>query len=134
MTFNPQKCEFLRNTYKKNPIIHNYYIENSLITEVPHTKYLGVTIDHELSWNKHIQRIANKAVQLNAFLYWNLTHCPINIKCTCYKSMVRSIVEHASPICNSYTITNINKLEAIQRAAARFCLMTFQNYPALLLC
>ena len=56
-------------------------------------KYLGVTIDHKLSWNEHIQTIANKAVQANAFLYWNLRQCPINIKYTCYKSKVWSIIE-----------------------------------------
>ena len=88
MTFNPQKCEFLRISNKKNPIVHNYYIENILINNVPHTKYLGVTIDHKLSWNEHIQRIVNKAIQANAFLHWNLRHRPINIKCACYKSMV----------------------------------------------
>ena len=39
--------------------------------------------------------------------------------------MVRSIVEYASPVCNPYTITN--KLEAIQRAAARFCFIDFSK-------
>ena len=39
---------------------------------VPHTSmYLSVTIDHKFSWNEHIQRIANKAVQANALLYQN---------------------------------------------------------------
>ena len=52
--------------------MHNYYIENSLINEVLHTKYLGVTTDHKLSWNEHFRRIANKAVRANTFLYRNL--------------------------------------------------------------
>ena len=42
-----------------------------MINEVSDNKYLGITIDHKLSWNKHIQKIVNKAVQINAFLYWN---------------------------------------------------------------
>ena len=54
----------------------NYYIENCPINEVFHTKYLGVTIDHKLSWNEHIQRIVNRAIQVNAFLYWNLKTLP----------------------------------------------------------
>ena len=83
MIFSPQKRGILRITNKKSPIIYSCYIENSLINEAPHTKYLNVTIDHKLSWNKHIQRISNKAVQPNSFLYWNLRYCPINIKCTC---------------------------------------------------
>ena len=48
-----------------------------LMKYVYHTKSLGVTIDHKLSWNEHIQRIVNKAIQVNAFLFQNLRHCPI---------------------------------------------------------
>ena len=127
MTFNPQKHEFLRITNKKNPIIHNYYIEISFINEVPHTKYLGVTIDCKLSWNEHIQRVANKAVQANTFLYRNLRHCSINIKCTCYKSMIQSIVEYALPVWDPHNTINITRLESIQRAAARFCFNDFSR-------
>ena len=45
MTFNLQKCEFVRVTYKKNPIIAQFILYNNSIQEVTHTKYLGVTID-----------------------------------------------------------------------------------------
>ena len=107
-----------------------YYAENYagiIDTSLPHTKYLGITIDHKLSWNEHIQRIVNKAIQANTFLHRDLRHCPINIKCACYKSMVRSIIEFASQVWYPYTITNINKFEAIQRAAARFCFNDFSR-------
>ena len=39
--------------------------------------------------------------------------------------MVRPIVEYASPIWDPYTTININKIEAIQNRAARFC---FNDY------
>ena len=42
-----------------------------MINKVSRNKYLGITINHELSWNEHIHKIVNKAVQINAFLYWN---------------------------------------------------------------
>ena len=66
MTFNPQKCEFIRIMNKKNPIAYKYYIGSTLINEVSCSKYLGVTIDHKLSWNEHIRRVT---IQVNAFLY-----------------------------------------------------------------
>ena len=74
MSFNPQKCKFLRVTNKGNPIL---YIENTLIKEVSAATYLGVTIDSKLTWNDHIQTIVNKANQINAFLH-KLHHCYIN--------------------------------------------------------
>ena len=39
MSFNPTKCEFLRITNKKIPLIHSYYIATSLIKEVTSIKY-----------------------------------------------------------------------------------------------
>ena len=42
------------------------------------------------------------------FLYRNIRHCPIDIKYTCYKSMVWSIVEYASPIWDPYTPSPIS--------------------------
>ena len=64
MTFNTNKCEFLRITKKLNPILMQYYIQNDVIKEVKHAKYLGVIIDHHLSWN--ITLLA-RLIMLDAF-------------------------------------------------------------------
>ena len=122
MSFNPTKCEFLRITNKKTPLIHSYYIATSLIKEVTSIKYLGVWIDNKLTWNDHIQYITHKATQVNGLLYRNLRRCPPHIKTVCYKSMVRPILEYASSVWDPHTNVNIQKLESVQRHAARFCL------------
>ena len=125
MEFNVKKCEHLRITNKRCPIIYSYFLGNSAITEVPQTKYLGVTIDQKLSRNKHTQRISSKANQVNSFLRRNLHQCPVNIKYNCYKMMVRPVIKYASTVRAPYTLTNINHLESIQRKAARFCCNDF---------
>jgi len=130
MEFNPKKCKFIRITNKKKPIVHNYYIESVPINQVSHTKYLGVMIASNLSWNEHIQRITNKAKQVNNFLYRNLCQCPTHIKSNCYKIMVRPIIEYASSVWDLYTFTNTSKLESIQRRAARFCFDDFSNHSS----
>ena len=69
MSFNPTKCEFLRITNRKSPVVHTYYIATSPIKEVTSTKrYLGVLIDNQLTWNDHIKFITHKAAQVNGFL------------------------------------------------------------------
>jgi len=88
MDFNPVKCEFLRITNKKNPIVYQYYIDNSIIKQATHSKYLGVTIDERLTWNEHILTIANKARQVNAYLRRNFYQYSPYVKCNLYKSMV----------------------------------------------
>ena len=122
MSFNPTRCEFLRITNKKTPLIHSYYITTSLIKEVTSIKYLGVRIDNKLTWNDHIQYITHKATQVNGFLYRNLRQCPPHIKTACYKSMVRPILEYACSVWDPHTNVNIQKVESVQRHAARFCL------------
>ena len=103
MVFNPRKCEFLRVSNKKKHFIpYNYCIVDSPIKEVNHVKYLGVMIDHSLTWNEHIKQISNKAIKVLAFLHRNLYHCPI-IKCNCYKAMVRRILEYSSTVWDPHT-------------------------------
>ena len=101
-----------------------------VITKVTHTKYLEVTFDQKLSWNEHIQRISSKANQVNGFLRCNLHQCPATVKSNCYKMMVRPIVEYASSVWATYTLSNINQLEFIQRRAARFCCNDFSRYSS----
>jgi len=61
MEFNPSNCEFLRITNKRNPVIHHYSINDTVMQQVACAKYLGVIIDEKLSWNEHILKITNKA-------------------------------------------------------------------------
>ena len=66
--FNPKKCEFLRISNNNNIVPNTYYINNHLIKEVTHAKFLGMIIDQNLSWNECIKQISSKA---NAFLHRN---------------------------------------------------------------
>ena len=61
--------------------------------------HLGVTIDSKLD---HIQSIISKANQVNAFLYRNFCQCPSGVKCNCYKSIARPIVEYSLPNLNLF--------------------------------
>ena len=121
---------FLHITNKKSLLLDNYYIATSPIKEATSIKYLGVQIDNKLTWNDHIQYIAHKAAQVNGFLYRNLRQCPSNIKSTCYKSMVRPILEYASTVWDPHTNVNITKLESVQRCATRFCLGDYLHYSS----
>ena len=134
MPFNHLKCEFLHITNKKSPITHTYYITKSPIKEVTTTKYLGVLIDSKLAWSNHIQSLAHKAAQVNGFLHHNLRQCPSNIKAICFKSMVHPIFEYDSSIWAPHTNVSIQRLEAVQRHAARFCFSNFSPYSSMTNC
>jgi len=120
MSFNPTKCEVIRITKRRTPIIATYNIHGQDLSFVKTGKYLGVHISDTLSWNSHVAATAKKANNSLAFLRRNLTSCPQDIKAQSYKTLVRPILEYASTVWDPYTQTNVNQLEAVQRRAARF--------------
>ena len=48
MAFNPDKCEVIRNTKKKTPILHDYKQHGLTLQSTKNVKYLGVNISDDL--------------------------------------------------------------------------------------
>jgi hypothetical protein len=91
------------------------------------SKYLGVHIHKNMRWNHHIDQVAKKANNTLAFLRRNLHHCTRSTKSQYYLTLVRPIAEYASTIWDPHTKENINKIEMIQRRAARMVNSDYQT-------
>ena len=81
--------------------------------------YLDVTIDDKLSWNKHIDRLANvlyfkvsKLSRLRKFM-------PIQFVHQMYNSIIQPSIYYAIIVRGSSTEQNVNKIQRIQNLAAR---------------
>ena len=86
-----------------------------------HKKTLAVErISDKLSWNDHVDATTKKANTSLSFLRRNLASLLTQTKAQCYKTLVRPILEYASPVWDPYTASNIDQLERVQRRAARF--------------
>ena len=144
MHFHPAKCETLRITNKVKPINYDYYIHNHklslAIDHIPKSKqekarqratnhgerihntakHLGININSKLSWNHHVDAITKKANSTLAFLRRNTSNCPKPVKSYCYETYVRPTLEYASTVWDPTTKHNINKMEMVQRRAARY--------------
>ena len=83
-------------------------------------KYLGVTIEDDLSWTKHIDITTRKANQTFGFPKRNIRVHNKAIKSVAYKTLVRLQLDYTSTIWYSYTTTDVNKVEAVQRRAPRW--------------
>ena len=92
------------------------------LEEISQDKYLGVILDNKLSFNHHIDNIVCKATRLLNLCRRNLYMCPMEIKETAYKTLVLPHLSYASAAWSPFTAKNINKVEQIQRRAARFVL------------
>ena len=83
-------------------------------------KYLGVTISKDRSWNTHINNIISTANKTLGFVKRNVVSKNKDIKTMAYNSLVRPQYEYASAVWSLYTKENINKIEKVQRRAARW--------------
>ena len=75
MHFNPEKCEAIIVSNKRNPIKIEYKIHGQTRIKVSSAKYLVVTIDWKLSWNTHIGNITKEANSTRTVLEWNTVAC-----------------------------------------------------------
>ena len=83
-------------------------------------KYLGVTLSGDLSWGAHVNNISKKANQILGFLKYNIKVHKHDLKSTAYKTFVRPQLEYASTVWSPHTVTDIQKIESVQRRAARW--------------
>ena len=83
-------------------------------------KYLGVTLSNDLEWSKHIATMTNKDNSKLSFLRRNLKGFPVKLKQTAYFSLIRSYMEYGTTVWDPYQKYNSDKVERVQRSAARF--------------
>ena len=91
-------------------------------------KYLGVTLSNHLEWSKHIATMTNKANSKLSFLRRNLKGCSDKLKQTAYFSLIRSFMEHGATVWDPYQKYNSDKVERVQRPAARFVTSRYSRY------
>ena len=76
-------------------------------------KYLGVTLSNDLEWSKHIATMTNKANS--------------KLKQTAYFSLICSFMEYGATVWDPYQKYNSDKVERVQRRAARFVKSRYCN-------
>jgi hypothetical protein len=113
--------------HQAEPVVTEYTIRGQLLAAVTSAKYQRVTITDKVNWSQHIDSITNKANRTLGFLCRNLKISSISIKEQAYKTLVRPLVEYASPVWDPHHQTDIRKLECVQRRAARFVLSSQHN-------
>ena len=125
--FPPDKCNLISITQKPKPILFTNKLHDHPLAKVEHSKYLGITLQSNLKWNKHINSITNKANQTLGFLKRNLKIKSSDVKSQAYKALVRPKLEYASAVWDPHTRTQINRIETVQRRATRYVTNRYHN-------
>ena len=131
MDFHPKKCNVLpvnRSKRKKQTEERqDYNLHGETLETVNETKYLGVTLQNNLNWDKHINNICVKANRMLGMLRRNLKGAPKKTKELGYKALVRPVLEYACGVWDPYCKNQIEKIEKTQRRAARFVMNNYKK-------
>ena len=126
MRFNVSKCYFMSIHRSKHPYSSYYKLDNHILEQVEENPYLGLTIHKSLKWASHINKISNKANSVLGFIKRNLKHTNRDLRELAYTSLVRSILEYSSTVWDPFYQKDIDRLEMVQRRAARFVLNDYK--------
>ncbi|MCW4309230.1 MAG: reverse transcriptase family protein [Candidatus Thiodiazotropha endolucinida] len=127
MLFHPEKCSTLRVTKSQSPVLYDYSLKGQILQAESQSKYLGVDLTSKLSWNTHIDRIVKKGNCMLGFLQRNLRINNQDTKASAYFTIVRPIVEYCSTVWNPHTSQAKDKIEMVQRRAARYATNRYRN-------
>ena len=112
---------------KKN---FNYSVSNSLeICKTPSVRDLGVTVDEELNWKLHIEKVTKSCRQLCGWILSIFHTRDKTTMLTIFNSLVISKLDYCCEIWNPHQIQQIIKIEQIQRAfTSRIAGLREDNY------
>ena len=127
MDFNPSKCFAMNVTRKRKPLVVDYLLKNSVLTNTESSTYLGVTIRKDLKWDDHINRITSKANRTLGLVRRNIKTNNQEIKTTAFNTLVRPVLDYASSVWDPHLQKDIDKVQAVQRRAARFVCNRYHN-------
>jgi hypothetical protein len=74
MHFHPDKCTVVSVTQKWKTISHTYQLHGHTLEKADSANYLGITIQNNLKWDKHINTITAKANQSLGFIKRTCIH------------------------------------------------------------
>ena len=129
MVLNRDKFELICHKHRKNNQCLNFFHQlpfqsiydaystgESIILPSDNVKDLGVFIDNELNWDKHISYLCQNGRRLVAWILSVFYARDRSTMLTLFNSLIRSRLEYCSQIWDPGKITQINDLEQLQRS------------------
>lgn len=124
LNLNINKCNVI--SFCRKPIVNfDYKLNGNSIERVDSILDLGVILDNKLSFQFHIDNIVNKAVQrLGLIKRFAIEFCDIFITKCLHVGLVRPLLETSSLIWSSLLVSNVNRIESVQK---QFLLFVLRN-------
>ena len=126
LAINDSKTQFIifKSPAKKIPDTVQLQLDSCTITAQMHVKLLGVTLDRHLTFKDHISTTINTCNGLLGVLKRISHFLPRNLAKLFYTAMIRSHLEYASSLLVPVAKVHLDKLDVVQRKAARIIFQT----------
>ena len=117
MAFNVNKCKIMHLGYGNNK--HEYNLGGETLLETKEEKDLGVLIDNELKFSRHIRGIVAKANRMIGLIKISFECIDSEMFLNLYNSLVRPLLEYCVQTWSPHLEGDILLLENVQRRATK---------------
>ena len=126
MVLNPSKTESMviatRQKHQLAPLNLNLSIQNDPVLQVEEHRLLGVTIDNQLKWQAHINKVC-KTVSRNLYLLSRIKQfVDSDARMLFYNAHVKSHIDYASTLWDGSSEAHLKRLNSLNRRAAKYIL------------
>lgn len=131
-----KKCHYMRVSLRKSSTCATYLLSDVPLNPVASFVDLGVLVDCRLSFSGHINIIVAKAKRRASQILRCFFSKDPNVLTKAFIVYVRPLLEYCSPVWSPSRVTDINKLESVQRSFTKrlvgFRHMSYNNRLKLL--
>lgn len=110
-----------------------FFVGDSHVENVDRTKYLGVIIDRNLSWEEHVNNLRTKVSRAIGFLKYSRKFLPQNTLSKMYRGIVEPHFRYCCSVWGCCGVTKLQTLQKLQNRAARIVTKSRFDTPAMAL-
>ncbi|KFM72176.1 putative RNA-directed DNA polymerase from transposon BS, partial [Stegodyphus mimosarum] len=124
ISINAQKSTLLliRRKRRKTPGNSKIILFGQEVPQVSRATYLGVTLNEQLKWTDHVNKVRGKAfAAFNSLkpLLGKFSTLDLRRKRLVYLTTIRPIISYASPAWSTMSVKDVNKLQVVQNKVLR---------------
>jgi len=93
--------------------------DNISLTQVKSSKFLGIYVDEQLTWNEHINNISIKIAKSIGVIFRIVYLLPSNIRLNLYYSLIYSYLSYCNIAWASNYTSRLKRFSVLQRRAVR---------------
>ena len=119
LRFHPDKCKHMHIGKTDQNLDHKYSLNQTVLETIDSEKDIGVHIDNELTFDKHVSEKVNKANSIFAMLRRSFQYMNKESFTPLYKTLVRTQLDYANSVWAPFKIKHIDLIENVQRRATK---------------